>query len=63
MAKRNQKSLQQVMVDEIIERVNKVFGDTSVSQETTLYLMEQIEDVVDTNIVALKDDIRRKSEE
>jgi len=57
MARRT--SPQRERADEIIEEINALFGDTSVPQEVTLELMEEIEEAASANAVALKDDIRR----
>jgi len=41
-------------VKDIIDAINGVFGDTSVSKETTLEFMEEIEAAVEVNVSALK---------
>lgn len=48
---------------EIIEQIDKLFGDTSVSQGTTLNALEEIRDEVDSKIEALKEDIKRAEKE
>jgi len=55
------KSPQRKRADEIIEQINDLFGDSSVSQEETLGMMEDIEDAANSNVEALRNDIRRKN--
>lgn len=42
----------------IVECIDELFGDTSVSAETTLSRLEEIRDELDYKIDALKQDIK-----
>jgi len=44
-------------VKEIIEAIDELFGDTSVSKQVTLAWMEEIFGHVGTNVDAIKEDI------
>lgn len=46
-----------------IDAIDKLFGDTSVSVETTLDRMEELRSHIDINIQTLKDDIKAQEEE
>jgi hypothetical protein len=47
----------------IIEEIDTLFGDTSVSQKTTLACLEEIQGEIDSKIEALKCDIRKAEQE
>ncbi len=46
-------------VADIIASINRVFGDTSVSQTVTLGLMEEIEEAANMNAAAIREDLKR----
>lgn len=48
---------------EIIKQIDDLFGDTSVSQRTTLKALEEIRDELDFKISALQEDIKRAEKE
>ncbi len=43
----------------ILDQINELFGDTSVSKQTTLDALEEIQTEIEFKIVALKEDIKR----
>ena len=48
---------------DIIKQIDDLFGDTSVSQRTTLKALEEIRDELDFKISALQEDIQRADKE
>lgn len=46
------------LVDEAKEAISKVFGDTSVSQQTTIGSLEDIADDINGMIEGIKEDIQ-----
>jgi len=49
-----------ISAEDIIIDINKLFSDTSVKPEVTLENLEEILEVVEMNIDAIKDDLRCK---
>lgn len=47
----------------IVDRINDLFGDTSVDKRKTLEWMEEIQSAVHDNVVALREDIRREEKD
>ena len=46
-----------MIADKVLDAIDEIFGDTSVSTEEVLELMEEIEYHVSCNIDALRDDV------
>lgn len=49
--------------NDIIKQIDDLFGDTSVSQRTTLEALEQIRDELDSKIDALRADVKQAEKE
>jgi hypothetical protein len=51
------------LVDAAKEAIDEVFGDTSVSKETTMERMKDLRSHIDDSMTSLREDIKREEEE